>query len=56
MIQHVFRYVLLLALGIVPIYFLQIDNKFELMMGWLLGATLAFIVGMFIIKRKKRNA
>jgi hypothetical protein len=55
MIQHVFRYVLLLAVGIVPVYFLQIDRKFELMIGWMVGATLSFIIGMIFIKRKKKK-
>ncbi|MDR3048058.1 MAG: hypothetical protein LBU51_10725 [Bacteroidales bacterium] len=49
-LQHAFRFVILLAVGIVPIYFLEIDHKTEIMTGWLIGATLAFIVGNIVLK------
>ena len=51
-LQHIFRYILLLAVGIVPIYFLEIEDKNTLIIGWTVGATLAFIVGNLLIKKK----
>ena len=53
-LQHIFRYILLLAVGVVPIYFLEMENvdKHTLIIGWTVGATLAFIIGNLLIRKK----
>ncbi len=53
--HHAFRFVLLLALGIVPIYFMEIDDKFAIMIGWIIGATLAYIIGNYVLKRMQKK-
>lgn len=56
MIIHIFRFVLLISIGIVPLFFMEIEHKLDLMIGWIVGVTLAYIVGFYISnKRKKRN-
>ncbi len=54
-LMHIFRFVLLNAIGIVFLFFLEIDNKLELMIGWIIGVTLAYLVGGIIIRKRKKR-
>lgn len=53
--QTAFRYVLLMGILIIPLYFSSIDEKFPIMVGAVIGGTIAFWVGYFLLKRKKRK-
>lgn len=55
MLEHIFRFVLLLAVGVVPIYFMEIDDKPAIMIGWVIGATLAYIIGNWILRNKRKK-
>lgn len=55
MLLTIFRYVLLMGVLIVPIYFATINNKFPIMVGCVIGGTIAYWVGFFILKRKKKR-
>lgn len=50
-----FRYVLLMGILIIPLHFSSIDNKFPIMIGTLIGGSIAFLLGYFIIKKKKKQ-
>ena len=54
--QTAFRYVLLMGILIIPLHFSSIDNKFPIMLGAFIGGTIAFWIGYFIIRRKKKNS
>jgi len=54
-LMHIFRFVLLITLGVVFLFFTEIDHKLEIMIGWMIGATLAYIVGYVILQRRKKN-
>ena len=54
-LMHLFRYILLLAIGIVFLFFAKIDKKLEIMVGWIIGATLAYIVGLIILRKRKKS-
>ena len=56
--EHFFRLVLLYTVYIVPIYFMDIEDKFIIQIGGILGITVAYIVAILIlnrIKKKKRQ-
>lgn len=55
MLNHAFRYVLLLSVGIVCLYFLQIEDKFPIMIGWMIGVTIAYFLGNFILARLRKK-
>ena len=55
MINHAFRFVLLLAVGIIPLFFTEIENKFELMIGWCIGVTIAYVIGNYVLERRKKR-
>lgn len=50
-----FRYVLLMGVLIIPLHFANVDNKFPIMVGALIGGTVAFIIGHLILKRKNKK-
>jgi len=50
---HIFRFVLLIAIGIIFLFFTEIDRKLELMIGWIIGAILAYIIGLIILHYRK---
>lgn len=54
-LMHIFRFVLLIGIGIVFLFFTEIDRKLEIMIGWIIGVTLAYIIGVAIIQRRKKN-
>ena len=54
--QTAFRYVLLMGILIIPLHLSSIDNKFPIMLGAFIGGTIAFWLGYFIIRRKKKNS
>ena len=54
-LMHIFRFVLLIGIGIVFLFFMEIDRKLEIMIGWIIGVTLAYIIGVAIIQRRKKN-
>ena len=53
--EHLFRLILLYAVYIVPIHFMDIEDKFIIQIGGIIGITLAYIVAMLIIKRRKKK-
>ncbi|MDL2311714.1 hypothetical protein LJC68_02405 [Bacteroidales bacterium OttesenSCG-928-B11] len=56
MLQHIFRCLIIVAAGLLIVYFAEIDNKFPVMIGWTVGAVLAFIVGNIMLRyTKKKN-
>lgn len=57
MLQQIFRCLLIVTLGIVVVYVSNLENKFPIMIGWTVGAVLAFIVGHLILNylNKKKN-
>jgi len=54
-LMHIFRFMLLIGIGIVFLFFSEIDQKLEIMIGWIVGVTLAYIIGFTIIQRRKKN-
>ncbi len=54
--EHLFRIVLLYAVFLVPTYFMEIEDKFIIQIGGMLGITVAYILAMVILKRKKRKS
>ena len=50
-----FRYTLLMGLLIIPLFFFNVENKFPIMVGLVIGGSLAFLVGYLIIKRKNKK-
>lgn len=51
-----FRYTLLMGLLIIPLFFFNVENKFPIMVGLIIGGSLAFLAGYLIIKRKNKKA
>ncbi len=50
-----FRYTLLMGLLIIPLFFFNVENKFPIMVGLVIGGSLAFLAGYLIIKRKNKK-
>lgn len=50
-----FRYTLLMGLLIIPLFFFNVENKFPIMIGLIIGGSLAFLAGYLIIKRKNKK-
>ena len=50
-----FRYTLLMGLLIIPLFFFGVENKFPIMIGLIIGGSLAFLAGYLIIKRKNKK-
>jgi len=50
-----FRYTLLMGLLIIPLFFFGVENKFPIMIGLVIGGSLAFLAGYLIIKRKNKK-
>ena len=53
--EHFFRLILLYAVYIVPIHFMDIEDKFIIQIGGVLGITLAYIIAILILKRRKKK-
>ena len=53
--EHIFRLVLLYTVYIVPTYFMEIDDKFIIQIGGILGITVAYIVAILILKKRKKK-
>ena len=53
--EHVFRLVLLYAVYIVPVHFMDIEDKFIIQIGGVLGITVAYLVAMLIIKKLRKK-
>jgi hypothetical protein len=53
--EHIFRIVLLYAVFLVPTYFMEIDDKFIIQIGGMLGITVAYVVSILILKRMKKK-
>ena len=54
-LTHLFRFVLLITIGVVFLFFTEIEHKLEIMIGWMIGVTLAYIVGTFILQRRRKK-
>lgn len=54
--EHLFRIVLLYAVFLVPTYFMKIENKFIIQICGMLGITLAYVLSIVILKRKKKKS
>ena len=53
--EHFFRLILLYAIYIVPVHFMEIEDKFIIQIGGIIGITLAYIVAMLIIKKMRKK-
>jgi len=53
--EHFFRLILLYAVYIVSVHFMDIEDKFIIQIGGIIGITLAYIVAMLIIKKRKKK-
>lgn len=53
--EHLFRLILLYAVYIVPVHFMDIEDKFIIQIGGILGITLAYIIAILILKRRKKK-
>ena len=53
--EHFFRLILLYAVYIVPVHFMDIEDKFIIQIGGVIGITLAYIVAMLIIKKMREK-
>lgn len=53
--KHFFKLVLLYACFIIPIHFMDIEDKFIVQVSCMLGVTVAYIIGILIIKRKNKK-
>ncbi len=53
--EHIFRLFLLYAVYIVPIHFMDIEDKFIIQIGGILGITVAYLVAMLIIKKLRKK-
>lgn len=51
----IFRYVLLMGILIIPLHLSNVANKFPIMIGALVGGTVAFFIGHWILNRKKKK-
>ncbi len=53
MLKHIFRYVILMGILIIPIYFFfDFQPKFPILIGLFAGGTIAFWTGFLILKKK----
>lgn len=53
MLKHIFRYVILMGIFIIPIYFFaDFTSKFPILLGCFIGVTIAFWGAFFILKKK----
>ena len=53
--EHLFRLILLYAVYIVPVHFMDIEDKFIIQIGGVIGITLAYIVAMLIVKKMRKK-
>lgn len=53
--EHAFRLILLYAVYIVPVHFMDIEDKFIIQIGGIIGITLAYIVAILIIKKMRKK-
>ena len=53
--EHFFRLILLYAVYVVPIHFMEIDDKFIIQIGGILGITVAYIIAILILKKRKKQ-
>lgn len=53
--EHIFRLILLYAVYIVPVHFMDIEDKFIIQIGGVLGITVAYLVAMLIIKKLRKK-
>lgn len=53
--EHIFRIVLLYAVFLVPTYFMEIEDKFIIQIGGMLGITVAYIVAIVILNKMKKK-
>lgn len=53
--KHFFKLVLLYAVFIVPIHFMDIEDKFILQISCMLGVTVAYVIAVLIINRKNKK-
>ena len=53
--EHFFRLILLYAVYIVPVHFMDIEDKFIIQIGGVIGITLAYIVAMLIVKKMRKK-
>lgn len=53
--KTLFSYLLLMGIFIVIIFIADIENKFPIMIGAIIGGTIAFIIGQIIIYRNKKK-
>ena len=51
----VFRFFLLLAICLIPFTFLEVKEKFPIMVGITLAVTIAYWLGYAILQRKKKR-
>lgn len=51
----VFRFFLLLAICLIPFVFLDIKERFSIMVGITLAVTLAYWLGYALLQRKKKK-
>lgn len=49
--EHFFRLVLLYAVFIVPVHFLDIEDKFLIQVSGIVGITLAYFLALLILKK-----
>jgi hypothetical protein len=52
--EHIFRLILLYAVYVVPIHFMDIEDKFIIQIGGILGITVAYIIAILILNKKKK--
>ncbi|MCQ2270785.1 MAG: hypothetical protein MJZ52_06130 [Bacteroidales bacterium] len=54
--EHFFRLVLLCGVYIVPLHFMDIEDKFIIQVTGVIGIVVAYFLALFIMKKlKKRN-
>ncbi|MDR1757393.1 MAG: hypothetical protein LBR51_00315 [Bacteroidales bacterium] len=54
-LQHIFRYVLLVGIGIVLIWNSDLDDKFSFMIGWIAGVSIAYAIGVLVGHKKNKR-
>lgn len=53
--EHIFRLFLLYAVFLVPTYFMEIDDKFIIQICGILGISVAYIIAVLILKKRKKK-
>ena len=53
--EHIFRIFFLYAVFLVPTYFMEIDDKFIIQICGILGITVAYILAVLILKKRKKK-